>query len=169
MHGEAFYGSAGGMLDKLLWLAETGREAVDIANTINCRPPKDWLTGAPWEVGAISHCTPRYLHKTMETGKYKVVVPLGGQALRAVMRWPNVPLRKLGIRVEHYHATVQRDPTNSFWVVPTYHPSYLQRGAHNLIGTGVFDLRRAFAVAREGWAGEPMDLFIDPPVAWFAK
>ena len=71
------------------------------------------------------------------------------------------------IRIQDFHGTVQRDPQDRFWVVPTFHPSFLQRGAHNLIGTVIWDLQRADQILREGWAVDQPDLVCDPPLDWF--
>jgi len=69
--------------------------------------------------------------------------------------------------VQDFHGSVLRDPTNRFWVVPTFHPSYLQRGAHNLIGTVLWDLRQAEAALTSGRPDAPTSLVIDPPIEWF--
>ncbi len=159
--GRPFVGDAGGMLQRLLNLLGWERSELRIANTISCRPPNDWLDGAPWQHDAISHCK---VHRDPVLGSgHQVVVPLGSTALKTVLDLHH----QKRIKVQDFHGTVQRDPSNRFWVVPTFHPSFLQRGAHNLIGTVLWDLKQAERVWREGKPVDPASLVIDPPIEWF--
>jgi DNA polymerase len=161
MTGRPFMGDAGGMLTRLLNLLGWRRDALRIANTISCRPPGDWFDErAPWYYSAMSHCP--YLAHTLREGP-KVVITMGGTALRRVMGLQH----HKKIRVQDFHGAILRDPTNRFWVVPTYHPSYLQRGAHNLIGTVLWDLQRAEEARDHGQPPSTASLVIDPPVEWF--
>jgi DNA polymerase len=159
--GRPFMGDAGGMLTRLLSLLGWSRDALRIHNVISCHPPNDWFDErAPWYYRAMSHCP--YLEATLAE-RHPVVVTMGMTALRRVLHLEH----KKKVRVQDFHGSVVRDPTDRFWVVPTYHPSFLQRGATNLIGTVLWDLRRA-EEARDG--GRPVSahsLVIDPPVAWF--
>ena len=50
----------------------------------NCRPPKDWLTGSPYEYNAISNCTKNYLYQTIDRLKPRAILALGGTAMRAL-------------------------------------------------------------------------------------
>ena len=159
--GRPFVGDAGGMLARLLTLLGWSRDAIRIHNTISCHPPGDWFDErAPWYYPAMAHCP--YLAESLDD-RPQVVVPMGMSALRRVLHLEH----KKKVRVQDFHGSIIHDPTNRFWVVPTYHPSFLQRGATNLIGTVLWDLRRAEA-ARDG--GRPADdhsLVVDPPVEWF--
>jgi len=129
----------------------------------NCRPPGDWFDEkAPWYRSALGYCP--YLEATLSEG-HAVVVPMGATALRRVLRLEHVKK----IRVQDFHGSVLRDPTDRFWVVPTYHPSYLQRGAHNLIGTVVWDLRQAEQARSLGKPADNASLVIDPPIDWFRQ
>ena len=92
----------------------------------------------------------------------KVLVALGGVPLRTILNLP-----KQGVLVKDFHGTVNRDPTNRFWVVPTFHPSHIQRGAFNLLGVQSFDLQVALDVVRDGFEPEEVDLILDPPIQWF--
>lgn len=158
--GRPFMGDAGGMLTRLLNMLGWQRDAIRIHNVISCQPPGDWFDErAPWYHSAMAHCP--YLDSTLSEG-HEVVVTMGGTALRRVMGYQH----HKKIRVQDFHGSILRDPTNRFWVVPTYHPSFLQRGAHNLIGTVLWDLRQAEA-ARLGKPADTGTLVIDPPVEWF--
>lgn len=159
--GRPFVGDAGGMLQRLLTLLGWSREALRIHNVISCHPPGDWFDErAPWYRGALAHCP--YLKETLNDGP-KVVVPMGATALKRVLGLEHV--RK--VRVQDFHGAVLRDPSDRFWVVPTYHPSFLQRGAHNLIGTVLWDLRRAEEARTSGAPRSTHTLVIDPPIEWF--
>lgn len=160
--GRPLVGDAGGMFTRLLNLLGWSRDAFRLDNCARCRPPGDWFDErAPWFHAALAHC--QYVeHETLSKGS-KVVVALGGTALRRLMHLEH----HKGIRVENFHGAILRDPTDRFWVVPTFHPSFLQRGATNLIGTVLWDLRQA-EIARD--TGKPADagtLIIDPPLDWF--
>lgn len=127
----------------------------------NCQPPGDWFDErAPWYHSAMAHC--RYLDATLAEN-HPVVVTMGGTALRRVMGLQH----HKKVRVQDFHGSVLRDPTDRYWVVPTYHPSFLQRGAHNLIGTVLWDLQRAEQARDHGRPQDSGSLVIDPPIDWF--
>lgn len=159
--GRPFMGDAGGMLTRLLNMLGWKREDIRIHNTISCRPPNDWFDErAPYYHEAFHYCP--YLNQTLAE-PHKVVVTMGATALRKVMQLQG----HKKIRVQDFHGSILRDPTDRFWVVPTYHPSFLQRGAHNLIGTVIWDLLRALEVRDTGKPKDPASIVVDPPLDWF--
>jgi uracil-DNA glycosylase len=159
--GRPFMGDAGGMLTRLLTLLGWQREALRIHNVISCRPPGDWFDErAPWYRQAMNHCP--YLADSLRAGP-QVVVTMGGVALRKVMGLEH----HKKIRVQDFHGSILRDPSDRFWVVPTYHPSFLQRGAHNLIGTVLWDLQKAIEARDHGKPADTASLVVDPSVEWF--
>ena len=163
MTGRPLVGDAGGMFARLLGLLGWSREAYRIDNVCRCRPPGDWFDErAPWFYQAINHC--KYVDESLD-GRSKVVVTLGATALKRVMHL----VGRKKIRVQDFHGAVVRDPTDRFWVVPTFHPSFLQRGATNLIGTVLWDLRRAEEARDRGKPPSDHTLVIDPPVEWFRR
>ncbi len=162
--GEPFYGSAGGVLSRLLHRAGIHRADVRIANTVACRPPNDYLVGAPWEEHALSQCRQYFDPVLAAVPDDAVVVPLGGTALQAVLHLRGVA----GIQIREFHGTVSRDPTDRFWVVPTFHPSFLQRGAMNLLQIVTEDLRLADRISQHGFTRSPSQLVVDPTPEWFA-
>ena len=150
------------MLTRLFSLLGWKREAFRIDNTCRCHPPGDWFDErAPWYYGALQHC--QYVEQETLSQGSKVVVTLGGTALKRVMRLEH----QKKIHVQDFHGAILRDPTDRYWVVPTYHPSFLQRGAHNLIGTVLWDLRRAEEARDHGRPTDSGTLIVDPPVDWF--
>lgn len=159
--GRPFVGDAGGMLTRLLNLLGWKREAIRIHNAISCHPPHDWMDErAPWYYRALGHCP--YLEQTLYEG-HQVVVPMGQTALRRVMHLEH----RKKVRVQDFHGALLRDPGDRFSVVPTFHPSFLQRGAHNLIGTVLWDLLRAESVRDHGVPPDDHSLVVDPPIEWF--
>jgi uracil-DNA glycosylase family 4 len=158
--GRPFMGDAGGMLQRLLNLLGWSRDSIRLHNVASCRPPGDWFDErAPWYHAAMA-CP--YLEPTLDE-KHKVVVTFGGNALKRVMNL--VGYKK--IRVHDFHGAILREPKDRFWVVPTFHPSFLQRGAHNLIGTVLWDLRQAEEARDHGKPADTGSLVVDPPLDWF--
>ena len=158
--GRPFMGDAGGMLQRLFNMLGWTRESVRIDNVARCHPPNDWFDErAPWYHAGMA-CP--YLSETLSEG-HKVVVTLGSDALRRVMHYQH----SKKISVQNFHGSILRDPTDRFWVVPTYHPSFLQRGAHNLIGTVLWDLQRALEARDSGKPADGASIIVDPPLEWF--
>jgi len=160
--GEPFYGAAGGVLSRLCTRAGIERRHVRIANVVSCRPPGDYLVGAAWEEHAISQCR-QYLDPVLaDVPDNAVVVPLGATALTTVLGLRGVE----GVSVKDFHGTVSRSVDDRYWVVPTFHPSHLQRGAMNLIEVVSQDLRLADRIGQRGFVRSPSELVVDPHPDW---
>lgn len=155
--GVPFVGPAGSMHARLLRMIGKDQDHYKLFNTVSCCPPYMELAGTPYERQAIDQC--RYREAVLANPAHTVVVTLGAVATRTMLG-----LGK-GASIEDLHGTVHR--VGERWVVPTYHPSHLQRGAHNLMGVVLFDLQRAEEVAASGWAADPASLVEDPPLDWF--
>jgi hypothetical protein len=119
-----------------------------------------WMQGAPWYQSATQSCR-QYTEPVISNPAHRIIVPMGALAIRRVL---GLSGRHTG--PEAFHGTVTQLPSGQF-VVPTFHPSHLQRGASNLIGTVIWDLQRALEVSQHGWAPDPMVLVEDPPLDWF--
>lgn len=90
-------------------------------HSVNCRPPGN---RAPHDT-ELEYCNP-LLHKCIEETKPKVILALGGTAMKALLwgRWE----KKGGVGpVEMWRGRRIPDREFSAWIVPTYHPSYLLR------------------------------------------
>lgn len=159
--GRPMIGAAGSMLERIFRRNGWQRGQVRIFNTINCLPPGMELRGAPYEYSAIDHCA---VHRApVLASPHQVIVAAGAVALRNRLHLEGLK----SIRLEDFHGTVHADPERpGKWVVPTFHPSFLQRGAHNLIGTVSFDLQLAKEVALGQWTHQPIDRILDPPLEW---
>ena len=159
--GRPFIGAAGSMLERILRRNRVSRESFQIGNVIQCCPPGMRLEHMPWQHTAIAHCK---VHRdTFLNAPHQVILAAGGTALKTLLGLHGHER----VRVEEFHGTVHWSEEYQKWVVPTFHPSFLQRGAHNLMGTVSFDLQVAMELARGEWAIDPMELVIDPAPDWF--
>ncbi len=156
--GHALVGPAGELFNKALRRAGIDRNAVRLHNVISCRPPENKLVGMYYEQSAIAHCR-QYLEPILNE-PHKVFVALGATATRSLL---DLPKQKFKINDWHGYPTWH----NGRWVVPTFHPSHLLQGAHNLLGTVLFDLTRAKMVASGEWEPDEPELIVDPPIDWF--
>lgn len=163
--GEPFVGAAGGVLSRLCVRAGIVREHARIGNVVSCRPPDNLLVGTSFEHAVIGHCR-QYLQPVLDrVPRDGVVVPLGATALKSVLGLHGAQ----GIDVKDFHGTVSRDPSDAYWVVPTFHPSHLQRGAMNLLDVVTSDLLTARRIAEGGFTRTPTELVVDPPIDWFRQ
>ena len=156
--GHALVGPAGEMFNKALRRSGIDRAQVRLHNVISCRPPDNKLVGMPWEVPAIAHCR-QYLEPVLNE-PHKAFVALGATATRSLL---DLPKTKFKINDWHGYPTYH----NGRWIIPTFHPSHLLQGAHNLLGTMLFDIGRALEVANGRWEPDEPELLVDPPLDWF--
>lgn len=159
--GRPFVGDAGSMLQRIFNLLGWERGAQRIGNSVSCRPPNDWLDErAPWYYNALNHCA---VHREpLFAENHKVTIALGGTALKVALGL--VGQKK--IKVADWHGTINQTADGRI-VVPTFHPSFLQRGAHNLIGTVLWDLQQAKRAAQDGLPPIDHSLVLDPDLDWF--
>lgn len=161
--GIPFVGQSGKLLDRLIHRAGADRASFRVANTLCCRPPHNYLAGAPYEQEATNCCAP-YLDDEIARCQPKVIVALGLTAFRR--------LTGLGGLAEHRGFPIKHHVSGA-WVVPTYHPAHLLPGrAHaaadenpqRLTGLAILDLRRALEIAERGFALEQAPEFytLDP-------
>lgn len=141
---------AGSVLERTLRRLGYSRDQFALTNILRCRPKDNWLDGAPWEFSAISQCSPNLL-AAIRKYKPKVILALG-----------NIPFRTLtGISgkqrsIGHMRGYVFRAlpefcdaaATPDLLVIPTYHPSFLRRGAIHLTGVFARDIQRAVNIRR---------------------
>lgn len=159
--GRPAVGAAGGMLSRVLHRTFRTREQFRIENVLRCCPP-GYEIKKDWAEQAAAHCR---RHSAEALDASPVILAMGGTAIRQALGLWDWEIKKL---VETFHGTVTALPTGQY-VVCTYHPSYLQRGAANLIGTVAYDLSVAQDVADGRWVPEPITPIMDPPVDWFRE
>lgn len=111
----------------------------------NCRPPRDWLEGAPWQHNAIYNCCKNYLGKVIQDLQPRAILALGGTAYRALV---DAPKGKYGT-LDYARGYVNRGNGLAMGipVIATYHPAFLRRGASHLTPLLERDLRHAFQLA----------------------
>lgn len=110
--GLAFVGAAGQLLTKMIAAMGLSRDEVFIANILKCRPPGN---RAP-QPDEMDCCIP-FLKQQIAVLKPKVIIALGGTAVRGLLR------TEVGI-------TRLRGSWQSFEgidLMPTFHPSFLLR------------------------------------------
>lgn len=151
---------AGSQLQRAITLAGLQRGPFLITNTIQCRPPENWLDGAPWEQACIAHCQvhrDRILVKAWKGWKgSRVILALGDVAFRTLTGIETGIMKNRGYPVwnERYQS----------WVIGSLHPAHIARGKKNLLGVLRFDLLRAVEIARQKrWKPQPLDGFVPYP------
>ena len=167
VHGKPFIGPAGEQLDRALIKVGLPRGSITIGNSINCRPPNNWLTGAPWEHAALNHC--RVHRRRFYKPATKVYVTLGAVATRTVLSDHGYPYEG---KLENWHSTVIKLEEDQY-LIPTFHPSYLMQGNQKLFNVQCYAFQLAKEVAAFGYRPDPLELNIDPPPekfeAWVAS
>lgn len=160
--GLPLVGDAGATFNRVLRMLGRDRGEFRLHNTLSCFPPRNWLERAPWEVESLAHCRPNLL-KTLAEGP-SAVCALGGVAMRSLLEMP----RGKKASLKEFHGAPVMDPSGRFWVVSTFHPSHIQRGAYNLLGVVLWDIQRALEVSQKGWTPDEPVLVEDPDPGWFA-
>jgi len=156
--GKPFIGAAGFYLDRLLKRVGLMRKDFRIHNCLSCRPPNNKLVGQWYEHQALRQCA-QYLDHTIETMQPKVILALGGTALRRLSPYGEI-LRYRGQPLRYQQS----------WVLPTFHPSFLlprkgQADQTRFAGVVIRDLRRAMDIAQHGFKREEAQYLCDPSPA----
>lgn len=154
-----FTGAAGGMHTRILRRLDLSRDAYRHENVLRCCPP-GFEVKPQWAEAAAVQCAG---HRQDATNAARVTVALGATAIRAALGLWNFHVDE--VRVNDYHGTVNQVGPNHF-VVPTFHPSHLQRGAIGLLNVVSFDIQTALEVLAGTWQADPIEPVIDPPLDW---
>lgn len=156
--GRPFAGKAGFKLTRLIEWAGLERDNFDIYNVVWCRPPENQLEGMPFEDAAIEWWKP-YWRPLLS--RANVVVPMG-----------NVPLdaftgRKGILKARGYFTQPSESKLlgNGYHLLPTVHPSFIQRGQSKYSAAFIHDLQKAVDVARNGMRFEATSYRLDPSPA----
>lgn len=146
--GAPFVGRAGHRLSRLIEWAGLDRSRFDIYNTVWCRPPNNKLEGTP-EESATTHCHDHHWKDLLS--RSKVLVPMG-----------NVPtgflIGKRGITTIRGYVHGR----NGQHVIPTVHPSYIQRGQSKWSAAFINDILKAVRISREGLPAQLISYHLDP-------
>lgn len=151
--GEPFVGKAGFKLTRLIEWAGFDRGRFDIWNAVWCRPPGNILSGSEYESSAIAHC--RTAHWDKLIARASILVPMGNTALNALTG------RKGILETRGY---VRPGPSGTL-IVPTVHPSFIQRGQSKYSAAFIHDLQKAVNLTITGLPAEFVDYRLDPSPA----
>ena len=151
--GLPFVGRAGFKLTRLIEWAGFDRAKFGIINAVWCRPPGNRLEGEAYESGAVNYC--RQAHWGQLVAGCRVVVPMGNVALAAFTG------RKGILSQRGYVDTRLSTPL----LLPTIHPSFIQRGQSKYSAAFINDVQKAVRVAKEGLPHVQTDYLIDPSPA----
>lgn len=139
------YAQSGSLLADAM--RETGiqRSEVAITNVLRCHPPGDVLEEAWYKEAAISTCVERYLAGVIADIRPRVILALGGTAMRTL----TASLNGRSATMNHLRGYVMpgAGAAAGIPVISTYHPAFLRRGASHLTPLLQRDLKRAFLVA----------------------
>ena len=151
--GSPFIGPAGKTLREACDWGGLDPDGFTIANAVWCRPPNNELEGQPYEPGATAHCYTAHLKPLIDTTNPKVLVPMGKVATRSLLGLDQI------LRTRGY--VYRKDGR---LVLPTIHPSFIQRGQTKWMQVLIHDLQRAVEIARDGWSPAPTSYLLDPSV-----
>lgn len=151
--GRPFVGRAGFKLTRLIEWAGFDRSRFDIFNTVWCRPPDNRLEGESYEFGAISHCRTNHWGHLLH--RNRVIVPMGNVATCALTGSKRI------LTIRGY---VQGGEAGNH-IIPTVHPSFIQRGQSKWSAAFINDLQKAVELARYGLPPQVTDYWIDPSPA----
>ena len=158
--GLPFQGQAGAMLSRILGRTRLRRQDFKIWNCIACRPPNNYLVGAPYEEMALDHCR-QYFHGVLKKMKPKVIVPMGNVALRTTTGLYGIEDKRGYVYDQVYPQLnvlpelVREAELGKAYIVPTVHPSYVMQGNQKWIGVVARDLTRAIDVSFHGYSEPP--------------
>jgi uracil-DNA glycosylase family 4 len=146
-----FVGPAGGFLNHVLHEAEINRHRLWVTNLLACKPPENDLDSFEG-IEALACCRPGFDAELAAAKKagVRVIVPLGTK-----------PTNALGILegITRARGSVYQRGTQV--VLPTFHPSFILRGARKEESTWIGDFIKARDIAKDGWKPprENFDLF----------
>jgi uracil-DNA glycosylase family 4 len=147
-----FVGPAGGTLNMGLHEADLPRQRLYIANLVSCHPPDDDLDSYEGQE-ALKCCAPGFKASMANAKKrgVKVVMPLGNNAQN----------HGFGITTKIHKSRGSVYEKDGFLIIPTFHPSFILRGAREEEGTWIGDFKKAKEIASTGWKPpkENFDLF----------
>lgn len=137
---------AGSIFERTLRKAGINREQLVVSNVVKCRPGNRNLLEHQWyEFQAIGHCK-QYMDLEFEIFKPKMVLALGGVALRTLTGYAG---EKQSItHVRGFVLDNVRYP--GVPVIATYHPAFIARDKQNLLGVLRLDILRAAQFAKDG-------------------
>jgi len=148
------YAPAGSILERAIRRIDMTRDQFVLSNIVTCSTPRDWLDGAPWEMGSIAHCEV-HRDRLLKQFKPKCIVALGGVSFRTLTGHAG-PKQTISLMRGYPIDTPQG------WVIGSYHPAFIARGQQRLIGVLMHDILKAVKIARHGHTTQPVQYNIHP-------
>ena len=137
--GRPFCGRAGDLLTSMIGAMGLSREKVFICNVVKCRPPQN-RNPMTDEVDA---CWP-YLIRQLQIISPKVIVTMGNPATQKLLQTKK---GITGLRGNWQTLPDLADSLGGISVMPTFHPSYLQRNYTPQVRSDVWsDLKQVMSV-----------------------
>lgn len=143
-HGTPFvrYAEAGSTLELAFRMAKVKREDFGITNLIQCQPPNNKLDNTNYEFPSIEHCRQAHFNRIVNKFKPNVFLALGA-----------VPFKHLtdthgsigGILINRGYLFDSIYP--NIKLVPSLHPSFINRKLRKHIGVLVRDIKFALDIA----------------------
>src|SRR6185369_8100363 len=171
------YAPAGSLFERAIRRLSFSREQFTLTNVVRCHPRNNFLDGAPWERAAVEHCRPNLdaviqqsrprVILTLGNVALSQMTGMAGpsQGISHLRGYPMAMMRRIQLDCEDCQSLSTPDPTcfdcggtgksGTRWinsdtpivVMPTYHPSFIRRGAAHLTGVFMRDIQRAVMVA----------------------
>lgn len=132
---------SGAILERALQRGGYDRQQFTLNNIVRCQPPNNKLDGAYYEHEAIEHCQPNF-DREIKRWNPRCLLALGNIPLRTLTGLAGGRLGITSIRGFVLNSTRYGIP-----VVPSYHPSYINRGNKHLTGVLIRELGLAIEVA----------------------
>lgn len=139
---------SGSIITKAISRLGYRRDQFHITNIVRCRPPRNWLEGAPYEREAIDQCRSN-LDEAIERHRPRAILALGGIATRELT---GLAGKKLSVSYIRGYVLSSR---YGIPVIPTFHPAFIARGGSKHFGRLMADLSKAVGVA-QGWEEGPV-------------
>jgi uracil-DNA glycosylase family 4 len=138
---------SGSLLDRALKLCGLNRDQFGIFNIVNCFPPAMDLAGTQYEIPASEHCR-AHVQQVIDYYRPKCILALGNVALRAL-----TPFSGKKQTIDYLRGFCHPATSRSYDVpvVASYHPSFIQRGAFNLLPVLARDIKYAVSIATNGF------------------
>lgn len=153
--GRPFAGASGKWLDTILSKRGLAREEFLVSNSLWCKPPHLGMNDEPSKYldaeMALRQCRP-YLDNLIAERKPKVLVALGNVALRRLTNFTGIE--------ENHSYLFQTD--YGIPCIPTFHPSNIIQGNHNLTIAFVLALAKAMEIANNTFQPTVTKIIEDP-------
>lgn len=153
--GRPFVGPSGKWLDTILSKRGLVREDFLITNSLWCKPPHLGMNDNPERYPeaqmAARQCRP-YLDELIKERNPKVLVPLGNVALKRLTGFSDVESNHSYIFNTEYGIPA----------VPTFHPSGILQGNHNLTIAVILGIARALEIANGTFKETKVSIVEDP-------